>query len=94
LEDMKILENIVDKMNTIFKSVEEFFDLNLILFKKIIKSTNYIHKIYEKINLLHDCDTDNNDNDNNNNDNNVNDNNKVNTNKNMLVKEIIYSFIS
>jgi hypothetical protein len=89
-EDMIILENIVDKMNTIFKNVEEFFDLNLILFKKIIKSTNYIHKIYEQIKLLdenenHDIHDEKHDSD-----------NKVNKNKNKtnLVKEIIYSFIS
>ena len=59
-ETMKKMEKIIYTMNHIFQDTDEFFELNIILFKNIVKSKNVIHKLYEKINSMSLCDCDNN----------------------------------
>lgn len=50
LEDMQCVEKVIIKMNYVFESIDDFFDMNLLLFKKIMKSSSNIHKLCEKIN--------------------------------------------
>jgi len=59
-ETMKKIEKIIYTMNDVFQNADEFFELNIILFKNIVKSKNVIHKLYEKINAMSLCDFDNN----------------------------------
>ena len=52
LENMVILEKIIDQLNFTFKSSGDFFDIILVLFKKIIKSSQNVFKLHQKLKML------------------------------------------
>jgi len=52
IKHLKYVEKIIDKMATDIKSIDDFFDISVVFFKKTIKNYQYICTIYQKIFLL------------------------------------------
>jgi len=52
LKHLKCLEKIIDKMAVEIKTIDDFFDITVVLFKKMIKNSQHICTIYQKIFLL------------------------------------------